>query len=105
MDYDDPVRMVDDIRQHVIYTGHQVAPADDPSRQFLGYVCMHCEADSFWHCSALHIHALPSSVLEANMLRFALGSQARRVKLTEYLNDKTQPTPRRLSRYERKWVI
>jgi hypothetical protein len=106
MDYEDPVKMVQDIHQHVLDLGHQVAPADDPSRQLMGYVCMHCEADLFWHCTARSLKALSSRSIEADLIRQALSSHVRREGLTQYLNNKTfNASSKRLSRYERPWVI
>lgn len=104
--YEDPVKMVLDIHQHVLDLGHQVAPADDPKSQLMGYVCMHCEENHFWHCTSRSLKALSGRSLEADLVRQALLSSLHREGLTKYLNDKTCPKSQViLSRYERPWVI
>ena len=101
MDYEDPVQMIRDCHQHVLDTGHQIVPGDDPVRQFMGYVCIECEG-LFWYCSARSLKALEGRSMEAELLRDAIFSHEARKRF----NSRTLPRPAVvLSRYERPWVI
>ena len=110
MDYEDPVQMIRDCHQHVLDTGHQVLPADEPLRQFMCYICVGCEdaqePPSWWCCSARSLKALEERSMEAELLRDAIFNQGARKRMTDYINSRTLPRPAVvLSRYERPWVI
>jgi hypothetical protein len=105
MDYDDPVKFVQDIHQHVLDTGHQVVPGDHPLRNLMGYACVECEG-VYWYCSARSLKDLEGQSMEGALIRVAILSHENRTQLTQYLNSRTLLRPQViLSRYERPWVI
>lgn len=102
--------MVRDIRAHVHGEGHRVLPADDPTRQMLGYVCPICE--TFWMCGLLALRELDMGSLAGTPLAGVLQRRDVRDRLTAYLNSADEPVttessarPPVLSRYKRPWVV
>lgn len=107
--YEDPERMLEDIREHVFKggPGHEVLPADNPMNQMIGYMCPICEV--FWHVGLVHVKSLTSSSIGALVLRGSTSGTIARLSLTDYLNYRGRhaPVPKTevVSRYRRPWLI
>jgi hypothetical protein len=114
--YDDPVQMIQSIRDHVLSRGHRVAPSDNPSCSVMGYQCLDCLAGASgepvtvtWHVGLIYVRALMGSKLtEGIPLQGVLSSQVQRKRLNDYLNgvgEFAPPKVVRVSRYKRERVI
>lgn len=106
------MNMVQDIRGHVLTTGHRVRSEDDPFMQKFGYTCMTC--GEHWECGLLALRELDAVRLrEVDFpVEGLLQGRDVRDRLTSYLHwelgELIEPVPPKvpiLSRYRRPWVI